>query len=109
IIQALMNLTLNAFEAMRDNDDRDCVREVVISAAQHEPWWVHLAVRDSGKGIDPEIMPRLFDPFFTTKPNGMGMGLAIVRAIIQKHGGRLWVTRNPDRGATIEFDLPMKN
>jgi signal transduction histidine kinase len=102
-----MNLILNAFEAMAGNDD--CRREVEISAKQCEPGRVHVAVRDSGKGIDLEIMPRLFDAFFTTKPQGMGMGLAIVHSIIESHGGELWATRNPDRGATLEFDLPAAN
>jgi signal transduction histidine kinase len=105
LIQALMNLVLNAFEAINENDDR--VREVEISARQREPERVHVAVRDSGKGIDPETMPRLFDAFFTTKSKGMGMGLAIVHSIIENNGGRLWVTRNPDYGATMEFDLPV--
>jgi signal transduction histidine kinase len=64
LIQALMNLTQNAFEAIDENNDQ--VREVEISARQCKPDRVHVAVRDSGKGIDPEIMPRLFDAFFTT-------------------------------------------
>jgi signal transduction histidine kinase len=100
-----MNLILNAFEAICENDDRG--RKVEISARQREPGRVHVAVRDSGKGIDLEIMPRLFDAFFTTKPKGMGMGLAIVHSIIENHGGQLWATRNPDCGATMEFDLPV--
>ena len=102
-----MNLILNAFKAMAENDDRR--REVEISARQCEPGRVHVAVRDSGKGIDLEIMPRLFDAFFTTKPKGMGMGLAIVRSIVENHGGRLWATRNSARGATLEFALPVNH
>ena len=105
LIQALMNLVLNAFEAISENNDR--VREVEVCARQREPGRVHVAVRDSGKGIDPETMPQLFDAFFTTKSKGMGMGLAIVHSIIENHRGRLWVTRNPDYGATMEFDLPV--
>jgi signal transduction histidine kinase len=104
LIQALMNLILNAFEAICENDNRG--RIVEISARQREAGHVHVAVRDSGKGIDLEIMPRLFDAFFTTKPKGMGMGLAIVHSIIENHGGQLWATRNPDCGATMEFELP---
>jgi signal transduction histidine kinase len=106
LTQALMNLLLNAFEAICEDDDTR--REVEISARQREPGHVHVAVCDSGKGIDSEIVPRLFDAFFTTKPRGMGMGLAIVHSIIENHGGRVWVTRNhPDRGTTMEFDLPI--
>ena len=106
LIQALMNLILNAFEAMDENDVAR--RDIEISAGQREPGSVHVAVRDSGKGIDLEIMPRLFDAFFTTKPKGMGMGLAIVRSIIENHGGQLWATRNSDCGATMEFELPVE-
>ena len=104
LIQALINLLLNAFDAISQNGGGP--REVDLTVTQNEPGSMHVAVRDSGAGIDPSIMPMLFDAFFTTKPKGMGMGLAIVRSIINNHGGRLWATRNPDRGATLEFSLP---
>jgi len=106
LIEALMNLVLNAFDSVCESIDGP--REVEMRANQSEAEFIHVSVRDSGKGIEPEIMPRLFDAFFTTKAKGMGMGLAIVRSIIENHGGRLRATRNPDRGAIFEFDLPVK-
>jgi signal transduction histidine kinase len=104
LMQALINLVLNAFDAV--SGENDGPRQVVLSASQPEAGHVRVAIRDSGKGIDPTIMPRLFDAFFTTKPTGMGMGLAIARSIIEKHSGRLWATQNGDRGATLQFVLP---
>jgi signal transduction histidine kinase len=102
-----MNLVLNAFDAVSENGNGP--REVGISAKPNETGRVHIAVRDSGIGIDPQIMPKMFDPFFTTKPEGTGMGLAIVRSIVENHGGQLWATRNPDCGATLEFELPVES
>jgi PAS domain S-box-containing protein len=106
LIEALMNLVLNAFDSVCERTDGP--REVEMRAVQPEPGCVRVSVRDSGNGIEPGIMPRLFDAFFTTKPQGMGMGLAIVRSIIENHGGYLRARPNPDRGATFEFDLPVK-
>jgi len=106
LIEVLINLVSNAFDSLRESTDGR--HDVELCASEREAARVHIAVRDSGKGIDPEIMPRLFDAFFTTKPEGMGMGLTIARSIIENHGGRLWATRNPDRGATLEFELPVK-
>jgi signal transduction histidine kinase len=105
LIQALMNLVLNAFDSVCENGDGP--REVTIWVKKDETQQVRIAVRDSGKGIDPEIIPRLFEAFFTTKPDGMGMGLAITRSIIENHGGRLQAIPNADRGATLHFTLPI--
>ena len=62
---------------------------------------------DAGPGIPADTLARIFDPFFTTKPNGMGMGLAISRTIIEAHGGRLWAENKSDGGAAFRFTLPI--
>jgi signal transduction histidine kinase len=67
---------------------------------------VVIAVRDSGPGLEPEGRERLFEAFYTTKPQGLGLGLAISRRIIEAHGGRLWASAHNDHGATFQFTLP---
>lgn len=63
-------------------------------------------MRDRGIGLEPGHTDRLFQAFFTTKPQGMGLGLAICRTVIESHGGRLWVESNHGPGATFSFSLP---
>ena len=102
--QVILNLIINAIEAMSGAGDGP--RELQVGSAKDESQGVRVAVRDSGPGLDPESINHIFTAFFTTKPQGMGMGLAISRSIIEAHGGRLWATANEDRGATFQFTLP---
>ena len=67
-----------------------------------------VTVRDTGPGLDAGSVDRLFEAFYTTKPDGMGMGLAICRSIIEAHGGHLWVKANEPRGAIFQFTLAVE-
>jgi signal transduction histidine kinase len=67
---------------------------------------VYLGVQDTGPGVTKEILPHLFEPFYTSKPDGMGMGLAICRSIIEAHHGRLWATECKPRGSLFQFTIP---
>jgi len=100
--QVILNLVLNAFDAVSEKED---LREVCIAMSLGKDE-VKVAVRDSGKGIDPVAITQIFEPFFTTKPHGMGMGLAIARSIMKAHGGKISARRNPDCGSTFEIVLP---
>jgi signal transduction histidine kinase len=80
---------------------------LLISSAADDPKGVVVVVRDSGAGLDSKSLERLFEPFYTTKPQGMGMGLAICRSIIEAHGGRLWAAANTPHGAVFQFTLPI--
>ncbi len=81
-------------------------RQLLIRTDTDESRGIVVAVHDAGPGLKSEELLRLFTPFYTTKPQGMGMGLAICRSIIEAHGGRLWATPTDDRGATFRFTLP---
>ena len=103
--QVLLNLILNALDAMNGNatEDRELIVRVKAEAGKH----LEVSVRDCGTGLAPNAARDLFEPFNTTKPNGMGMGLAISRTIIEAHGGKIRAENNPDRGATFTFTLPV--
>jgi signal transduction histidine kinase len=105
--QVLLNLILNAVEAMSSVDGAR--RELSISTERRGAEEVLVAVRDSGPGIDPEHRERVFDSFYTTKPSGMGLGLSICRSIVDAHRGRLWADANEPRGAVFQFTLPAAN
>ena len=102
--QVALNLVLNGMDAMRESGTRD--RVLVLRTARAGVQTVRVEVRDSGTGISEGDMGKIFKTFYTTKPDGMGLGLAITRSIIDVHGGRLEARNNPDGGATFSFTLP---
>jgi PAS domain S-box-containing protein len=99
--QVLMNLMLNAIEAMKDTGGVLTVRSQLGQDGR-----VLISVSDTGVGLPAENADQIFNAFFTTKPQGSGMGLAISRSIVESHRGRLWATANDGRGATFHFTLP---
>ena len=102
--QVVLNLIINAIEAL--NEASDGPRELLVGTGKNGSDGVFVAVSDSGPGLDTKHLDHIFDAFHTTKPNGLGMGLAISRSIIEAHGGRLWATPNDRRGAIFQFSLP---
>jgi PAS domain S-box-containing protein len=124
--QVILNLLINAIEAVSGVSEGP--RELWVSSekvtevpgkpeedtlkdkALAELEWTHvlIAVRDTGPGVDPKGLDRLFGAFYTTKPQGLGMGLAISRSIIEAHGGRLWAAANEPKGTVFQFALPIR-
>ena len=103
--QVVLNLILNGLDAIRESGRAD--RSLLIRTSKDGAATVRVAVRDSGVGIDQADLERIFQPFYSTKAEGMGMGLAISRSIVEAHGGRLEAANNPDGGATFSFTLPV--
>ena len=103
--QVLMNLILNGLDAMSSVPEER--RHLVIRTARGENSAVRIAVSDSGLGIEEDAMQRLFDPFFSTKEHGLGMGLAITRAIVEAHEGQVWVDSELGVGTTFYVELPL--
>ena len=102
--QVLLNLILNAMEAIKESPAE---KRLVTVRARVAGAMVEVLVSDTGHGIEEGQMARIFEPFFTSKLDGLGMGLAISRNIIEAHGGRLWAENNSAGGATFHFTLPI--
>jgi signal transduction histidine kinase len=100
--QVILNLIVNAAEAMRAVEPR----VLRIQSNRTVSGAARVSIEDSGPGINESERARIFDPLFTTKPGGMGMGLSICHSIIENHGGMIWVTAAPSRGAIFRFELP---
>lgn len=101
--QVLLNLLQNAVDATRDQAGGARTVEVATSACGGG---AGVVVADRGTGIPPQVRPRLFEPFFTTKPDGLGLGLALCRSIIDEHRGRLTAEDNPGGGTAMRLWLP---
>jgi two-component system sensor kinase FixL len=101
--QVLLNLIVNACDAMESNPPHDRTLTLTTSIAQGE---IHIGVLDCGVGL-PDDVETLFQPFHTTKHGGLGMGLSICRTLVTSHGGRLWAERRAERGAAFYVALPL--
>jgi two-component system sensor histidine kinase HydH len=104
--QVLVNLGLNALEAVKDGGLVRVSCRLDATPDRPEPA-VDVLVDDDGAGVPPESRDRIFEPFFTTKAKGSGLGLSIVHAIITQHGGRLRVEDSPEGGARFVVSLPV--
>jgi signal transduction histidine kinase len=103
--QVVVNLLVNAADATATGSSSE--REVTVRTEAADGQ-VRVLVSDNGIGLTTDVAARMFDPFFTTKANGLGMGLAINRTILEAHGGKIWATPNGDRGTTVAFSLPVR-
>jgi PAS domain S-box-containing protein len=102
--QVISNLVQNAIEAMDNTTDRD--RLLRVRTGLHNRDAIIVAVEDSGPGVDPKQLGSIFDAFFTTKSHGIGLGLAICRMIVERHGGQLTAASDGNNGARFQFVLP---
>lgn len=99
--QVLLNLVTNALDAMKEAP----TRILAVGTAMAGPDTVTVSVGDSGPGIPEARREAIFQPFITTKKDGLGLGLAICRSIVEEHGGRIWVENDPAGGARFSFSL----
>ena len=103
IQQVVLNLIINSFEAMKDAE----LKKMIVRTSIGKEGFITVSIEDSGAGIDKKPPALLFEPFYTTKKEGLGMGLAINKAIIETHGGSIWARNNADKGAVFYFTLPL--
>ncbi len=103
--QVVLNLVLNGLEAMRE--PHEGARTLVIRTARDGAAALRVTVQDSGPGIAEKDLAHIFEPLYTTKAEGLGMGLAIVRTIVNAHGGAVGAENNPEGGASLRFTLPV--
>jgi PAS domain S-box-containing protein len=105
LLQVLLNLLANAIDAMETVEWPE--RRITVTTSRLDQGVVVVEVKDRGVGLDAVDMQQMFTLSYTTKATGTGVGLSISRSIIQAHGGRIWASRNADRGATFSLSLPV--
>lgn len=105
--QVFLNLLINAAHALPEGDVSN--QAIVVATEVDERGHVRVSVSDTGKGIEPDVLPHIFDPFFTTKPvgQGTGLGLSICHTIVSSLGGTIHVESTPGRGSTFSVSLPV--
>jgi signal transduction histidine kinase len=103
--QVVINVLVNAAEAITLAGNG--LREIGIETSRPDAAHVAIAIRDRGIGVKESDLERIFEHFVSSKPQGLGMGLAISRSIVEAHGGRIWATRNDGRGTTLHVELPV--
>lgn len=102
--QVLLNLVMNAVDAVHEQQDKK--KQITICSRRENPGAIRVSVEDCGAGVGDENVSRIFEPLYTTKPQGIGMGLAIARSIVESHGGRIWVDSGRTGGAVFHFTIP---
>jgi len=103
--QVVLNLLQNAMDAVGDQSDGS--RLVTVRCGRPHSRAVRVSMLDTGPGLPAGTEDMVFEPFYTTKPGGMGMGLSIVRSILEAHGGSIRAANHEGRGAIFEFELPV--
>jgi two-component system sensor histidine kinase HydH len=107
ISQVLLNLYLNAIEAMKNNNNKKMLSISVSNLTEKDK--IEIRISDTGSGMDSKILSRIFDPFFTTRSSGTGLGLSIVYNIMEAHGGDIRVESKSGEGCTILLRLPLED
>ncbi len=102
--QVIINLLTNSVQACQDNGEVN-----VTTKSENNGKTINIIIRDSGKGMTGEVIPKIFDPFFTTKPTGVGtgLGLSVVYGIVKNHGGEIEVDSEPDKGSVFRISVPV--
>jgi len=103
--QVILNLVANAIDAFGETSNEN--RRITVRTALRDEATAELSVSDTGPGVRADALKQIFEPFFTTKHDGMGMGLAISRTIVEAHGGRLWAENKGGGGAIFRLTLPV--